>query len=75
MEKKDLISGMLGSEGSYDVDLIDGKVVVTVSYEGAQGSAGFHIKLDLILLMEMAAKKTDNKIDDALVAMLKGMLS
>lgn len=70
-----MIEGLIGSEGKYNVDLVDGKVVVDVSYEGNQGSAGFYIKLDLIGLMEMAAKKTDNKIDDALVAMLRGMLS
>lgn len=73
--EKDLMDGALGSEGKYDVDFVDGKIKVDLSYMGAQGEAGLYIKLDLVAMLEMAAAKTDNKIDDAVVSMIKGMLS
>lgn len=72
--EKDLVDGQLGAEGKYDVDFVDGKIKVEVSYMGAQGEAGLFIKLDLITLLEVAAKKTSNKIDDAAVAIIKGLL-
>lgn len=73
--EKDLIDGQLGAEGKYDVDFVDGMIKVDVSYMGAQGEAGLYIKVDIIKMLKIAASKTDNKIDDAAVAMIAGMLS
>ena len=75
MEKKDLAEGNIGAEGKYDVDFEDGKILVNIGYKGEQAEAGVYLKLNLMDVLKIAAAKSDNKIDDAAVAMIAGMLS
>ena len=74
-DKKDLVEGEIGSEGKYDVDFSEGKILVDIGYKGEQAEAGIYLKLDLIDMLKIAASKSENTIDDAAVAMIAGMLS
>ena len=74
MEHKDLLDGPIGSEAAYDIDFVGGNIIMELKYNGLQASAGVYAKINLINVLEIAASKSDNKIDDQVVAMIKGML-
>jgi hypothetical protein len=50
-------------------------MVITADYAGTMAKAGIRIEVDVITLLKALAAKTDNKIDDALVAMVAGALA
>ncbi len=68
---KELAKGDIGSEASYMVDVHGGTVKISVDYGGKQAKAGLFIEVGLVELLEVAAKKTDNTVDDSLVGMVK----
>lgn len=72
---KSVAQGSIGSEGNYNLDFKDGKVIVGVDYDGKLADAKLEVKVDLITAFEVAASKTDNKIDDHLVSLLKSALA
>lgn len=63
LEGKEL-EGKIGDVGAYSVDLTD-KGIVEVSVG---------VKVDLVAELEKLALKTDNSIDDKIVAMVKSAL-
>lgn len=74
LEGKEL-EGKIGSDGKWEVDVMDsGLVKATASYgvSGVQG--GTFLELDIVMLLEKLAVKTSNTIDDALVAAVKKAL-
>lgn len=65
----------LGDKGLLVVDVTDkGIVHVSMSYVDGGLEAGSFVKLDLVSMLEMLVSKTDNNVDDALVASVKAAL-
>lgn len=64
MENEVEVQGKIGSVGSYSVDVTpQGIVKATVGVE-----------IDVVVELEKLAAQSDNKIDDAMVAMIKSAL-
>lgn len=70
----DVVEGSVGPEAKYEVDVVEGKVVVKLVYVGAESSALLQLDVGLVELLRKAAKKTDNTIDDAMVEMIANAL-
>ncbi len=67
--------GKLGSGGGWALDVSDkGICKASMSYGEGAVSAMMTVEMDLIVALEQLAVKTDNKIDDSMVAMIKGAL-
>ena len=71
---KDLVQGQLGEKVNYDVALKDGKFHIEIKADLGDAKAGMVIELDAIKFAEKLAAKSENKLDDAFVAMVKGAL-
>lgn len=67
----DLAQGNLGAEVVYELDLVDGKLVLNVGYDGKQADANVIVKLEPGLFLDKLAALIPGKIDDAIIAMLK----
>ena len=65
----ELVSGEQG-DFNYSIDFEEGKFKVTVGFDGDQADGGLFINLGIIELLRIAAAKTDNTIDDAMVEMI-----
>lgn len=74
MEAKNIVDGAIGPEASYDVDFVDGKIKAELKYDGKQADVALVVEIELIEALKVAASKTDNKIDDAMVSMIEGAL-
>lgn len=72
--EKEIAVGQMGPEGMYDVDFVDGKIVLKAKYEGKGGEAELSAGFDLIYVLEKAKEKIDNKIVSGLIDMLIGVL-
>ena len=59
----------LGEVGQ--IDVVGGVVKISAGHSAAIGKINVVVEVPLIALLEVAAAKSDNKIDDAMVAMLK----
>lgn len=70
----ELVDGKLGNNASYSVDFINGDIIISGSYDGAFGEVTLDMALSLLSVLELAAKSTDNTIDDSLVALLSRAL-
>lgn len=67
------IEGQIGSAGSYAVD-VQANGLVRIDLAAAAGSGikgGAFVEIPLVAIIEVAAAKSDNKIDDAVVALVK----
>lgn len=71
---EDLVKGAIGSEGSYDVDFKDAKVILNVSYAGDQAQASLSLSVSIDLLMDKIKDKIPGQIDDAVIDLLKSAL-
>jgi len=69
MEKKDI---ELGAGFKLDVKVAEGKLVLSVA--AVDGAVMNELKVDIDMLVEKLVAATDNKIDDALGAVLKAAL-
>lgn len=59
----------------FGFDFKEGNIIAGLSFDKeGYGSVRLQVKIPLIKILEMAVKKTDNKIDDKLVAMVKAAL-
>jgi len=58
-------------------DFVDGKVVLAAEYKEPSGLGVVALtgEVDLIAILTLAAAKTDNKIDDAIVEMVEKALA
>lgn len=70
----DLVEGKIGPEADYDVDLIEGNLVLALNYKGEQLETSHVLKLSFIKLLRKAALKTSNKLDDKAVDMIEALL-
>ena len=72
--EKNIMEGEIGAEGEYALDFVEGHIVAKVGYKGKLMGAGLEVNISLIEALKVAALKTDNKIDDGMVAMLEAAL-
>ena len=63
----------LGSVGELDVKVAAGKISLEVSLPGA--AAKVSVEVDANLLIDKLVASTDNKVDDALGAIIKAALA
>lgn len=69
------LEGKIGDAGSYVVDVdAKGMVKATASYGVSGIKGGAFMELDLISMLEAAAKHTSNTLDDSAIMMIKGWL-
>jgi hypothetical protein len=67
--------GPIGAGGAYIVDVTD-KGIAKAEAKWSEGgvSAGVFVEVDVITILEKLAAQSSNKIDDAMVSMIKGAL-
>lgn len=72
--------GQIGNVGSYDLE-VSAKGVATAKASVEIGEADLKpvkasvmVEVDVVVALEILAKKSDNKVDDAIVAMVKNAL-
>ena len=69
------VEGKLGAGGGYVVDVdAKGMVKAEVNYSEGALKGGAFVELDLLDLLEKAAAKSENTLDDAAVKMIKSAL-
>lgn len=67
------LEGKIGEAGSYAVDVMpSGLVRIDLAAQAGSGiKGGAFVELPLVAIMEAAAAKSDNKVDDVLVGLVK----
>ena len=70
----DLGSGQIGAEGSWEIDLTGGNVILSSKYQGTSGGAELKANIDVGFLLDELAKKIPGQIDDAILGLLKAAL-
>jgi len=61
-------------EATLDVDFKDGKLRLSVSYDGKGADAGLFVDLDPDYFLDKLKDVIPGQIDDAIIEMLKGAL-
>lgn len=70
----DLVAGELGPEATYDVKLVEGKLVIAAKYDGAETDAELKVAIDAGLFVDKLAALIPGTIDDVIIAVIKGAL-
>lgn len=70
----ELAKGQIGPEVQYDLELVDGKLKVSVGYDGSGVDAGVYVTVEPEYFIDKLAAVIPGKLDDAVFAMLKGAL-
>ncbi len=71
---KDLVSGQIGSEGTYDVALKSGNVVATINYDGAELGAQVTLTIKSKAGLEKLKTLIPGQIDDAIISVIEEAL-
>ena len=75
VENKPEVEGKIGSGGSYSLDVQgNGICKAEMTYSEGALKGGASIEFDVVVVLEKLAAKSENKIDDSLVAMIKAAL-
>lgn len=64
----------LGPEANYSISFVDGKLKLAIKYDGKQADAELAILLDGSAFLDKLAAAIPGKIDDMILAALKGAL-
>lgn len=70
-------SDEIGNVGSYDLEVSDKGIASAKASLGLASDAvkaSVVVEVDVVMALEVLAKKSDNQIDDAMVAMVKSAL-
>lgn len=67
----EIVGGQLGPEAKYSVDLSDGKIKISVSYDGVDADASATVAIEAGLLIDRLAALIPGTVDDAIFAVLK----
>lgn len=70
----DIIDGKIGDSGSYELDLVQGKLVFKSAYSAAGIAGSANVYLDPDLLIDKLAAVIPGKVDDAIFGILKQAL-
>jgi len=71
MPEKELANIELGQEAKIDFDLIDGKLVLKVSYQGKGVGAGISVSMEPAYFIDKLTAAIPGTIDDQLGNLLK----
>lgn len=69
-----IAEGQLGHEAGYDIELVDGSLKISSKYEGKGGGAQVSVFIKAEYFLDKLAEAVPGKIDDAVIALLKGAL-
>lgn len=72
--EKDLLNGKIGKEGSYELEMKDGKLRFTIGYDGQGVDSGLYVDLEPEYFLDKLADAIPGNIDDAIIAAIKGAL-
>lgn len=72
MEKT--IAEITKGEVVLDVKLVTGKLVITTKYDGKGANAGVYLELEADYFLDKLAAAIPGQMDDAVIAMIKGLL-
>lgn len=61
-------------EAALDVDFVDGKLRLSVSYDGKGADAGLYVDVEPDYFLDKLKAVIPGSIDDAIIDMLKGAL-
>lgn len=70
----DIAQEKLGTEGEFDLKLVEGKLVLKASHKHASGHASLELVQDPEYFLDKLAAVIPGKVDDAIFAILKGAL-
>ncbi len=70
----ELKQGAIGSEGSYDLKIENGKVEVSVSYAGDQVGAQLSVNVSVRAFLDKLAAAIPGSIDDSVIKALEAAL-
>ena len=60
-------SVQMGPETTAKLEVVDGKVKISVAYDGKQADAGLHVTLEVKQFLEMLKKAIPGELDDVLI--------
>ena len=70
----DIKEGPLGSEGSYEIDLVAGDLVMRATHDSGGAAASVELKVRADYFLDKLAEKIPGEIDDAIFAIIKSAL-
>lgn len=71
---KDLISGKIGTEGTYDIALKGGNVVAVIAYDSAEIGAQVTLTVKSKAGLEKLKELIPGQIDDAIITVIEEAL-
>lgn len=70
----DVVTMPIGKEGGLEVDIVDGKIVVSASHKHESGKITMVAEEDLTYFLDKLAAKINNAIVTSIIVVLKGAL-
>ena len=70
----DIKDGQLGSEGSYEIDLVGGDLVLKATHDSGGAAASVELKVRADYFLDKLAKKIPGEIDDAIFSIIKSAI-
>ena len=64
----------ISNEANFDLEFKEGKLMLKCGYDGKGLDAGLYIELEADYFLDKLAEKIPGKLDDTVIAMLKGAL-
>jgi len=68
---KEIVKGEIGSEGEYSLEIKDGKLRMTVGYDGKGVNTGVYLDLEPDYFLDKLKEAIPGKIDDIIIDTLK----
>ena len=68
---KNLLEGAFNANTGYDMKLIDGKLLVSIKYDGAGSDVALSVAIDPEYFLDKLADAIPGKLDDAVFDYLK----
>lgn len=66
-----LVGGSIGPEAQYDLQFVDGKLVMSVKYDGMGTDAEIKVLLEVDYFCDKLAEAIPGQIDDQIIKFLK----
>lgn len=74
MSEKKLVEYDFGKESGLDLEFKDGKLRLTIQYDGKGADAGVYVDLEPDYFLDKLAAAIPSEIDDMIIAAIKGAL-
>jgi len=63
----DVAEGSIGPEAKYKMEIVEGKVKISVDYDGKQADAGMYVSIEIKQFVDMLKEAIPGKIDDLIL--------